>query len=348
MGYLRVRRSIKLGPGVKFILNKRSVGLTVGGRGAHNSVNTRGHRTTTVGLPGTGVSYINRSTGRHHSSGVSGRSAQSTAPLVPDAPSAAAHPGLFAHHYERAFYSGIQQLANGNLDTAVAAFREADQADRKHHVVSPALFVGFLTAELGDAATAIPYLERVTTSERRLPDELMNKYAGRLQGDLRVDGQISMPIEIGSAAAAFVLAQCYGDTGRVEDAIGLMQQLYDNWRLPAMLLALCNMYLRAEEWDEIVHAAAGVSNQDDITLIVRLQQAEALERQGLPDAALEAYRDALKSKQRNPELLKCARYGRAALYLRMGKRGMAKRDLARLCADDPDYKDVFALLRTLG
>jgi tetratricopeptide (TPR) repeat protein len=127
-----------------------------------------------------------------------------------------------------------------------------------------------------------------------------------------------------------------------------MQQLYDHWRSPVILMALCNMYLRAQEWDEIVHVAAGVSNKDDITLIIRLQQAEALERQGFPDAALEAYRDAVKSKRRNQELLKRARYGRAVLYSRIGKRGMAKRDLARIYADDPDYKDVSALLQSLG
>lgn len=92
---------------------------------------------------------------------------------------------------------------------------------------------------------------------------------------------------------------------------------------------------------------ARVSNDDDVTLMLRLCQAEAMEAQDLPDAALEAYRDALKSKKRDPELLKDARYGRAQLYLRTGKRGMAKRDLGRLYADDPDYRDVQALLRTL-
>jgi hypothetical protein len=93
----------------------------------------------------------------------------------------------------------MQQLANGNLDAAVASFREADLAVHKHHAVSPALFVGFLTAQLGDAAAAIPYLERVTTSERQLPDDLMNKYAGRLQSNLRIDGEVSIPTAIPDA-----------------------------------------------------------------------------------------------------------------------------------------------------
>ena len=67
MAYLRARRSIKVAPGFKVNLNKRSVGVTVGTRGAHYSVNTSGRRTSTVGLPGTGLSIVNYQ-GGHRSS----------------------------------------------------------------------------------------------------------------------------------------------------------------------------------------------------------------------------------------------------------------------------------------
>ncbi|MGD1172157.1 DUF4236 domain-containing protein [Mycobacterium seoulense] len=57
MGSLRFRKQFKIAPGVKFNVNKKSVGLTLGGRGAHLTYNTRGQRTTSVGLPGTGLWY---------------------------------------------------------------------------------------------------------------------------------------------------------------------------------------------------------------------------------------------------------------------------------------------------
>jgi len=271
--------------------------------------------------------------------------AEATAPV---AGAVAKRPGIFARHYERSFHDAIQKLAAGDSQAALAAFVEADESDDKHRVISPAMFAGFQTAQLGDHAAAIPYLERVAASEVQLPDALMNKYAGSVESSLRVDEQISIPMEIGSAAASFVLAQCYCDTGRLDEAIGIMQQLYEHAQSPAMLMALCNLYLRAEAWDEIVHVTAGMSNEDDVTLKVRLQQAEAMEHQGLPDAALEAYRDALKSKRRSPDLLKQARYRRAKLYINSGKRGMAKRDLGRLYGEDPDYQDVAVLLRELA
>jgi len=127
-----------------------------------------------------------------------------------------------------------------------------------------------------------------------------------------------------------------------------MQKIHDEYPEPTTLLFLCTQYRAAEEWDEIVHATAGMTNDDDLTLQICLWQAEAMEKQDMPDAALEVYREALKSKKRDVELLKEARYGRANLCVGMGKRAMAKRDLGRLYTEDPDYENVGALLRTLG
>lgn len=54
---LRFRKSIKIAPGLKFNINKKSVGLTFGGKGFSHTINSSGRKTTTVGLPGTGLSY---------------------------------------------------------------------------------------------------------------------------------------------------------------------------------------------------------------------------------------------------------------------------------------------------
>jgi hypothetical protein len=56
MGFFRFRRSIKLFPGVRWNIGKKSSSLSIGGRGAHYTVGTSGSRTT-VGIPGTGLSY---------------------------------------------------------------------------------------------------------------------------------------------------------------------------------------------------------------------------------------------------------------------------------------------------
>ena len=63
MGF-RFRKSIKIAPGVKMNLTKRGVGTTIGTRGAHLSVHSSGKKTTSVGVPGSGFSYVS-STSTH-------------------------------------------------------------------------------------------------------------------------------------------------------------------------------------------------------------------------------------------------------------------------------------------
>lgn len=55
---LRFRKSINLGHGVRFNIGKKGVGISAGIKGARVSVNTNGRKTTSVGIPGTGVSYV--------------------------------------------------------------------------------------------------------------------------------------------------------------------------------------------------------------------------------------------------------------------------------------------------
>lgn len=59
MGYFRFKKSIKILPGLKFNLNKNSTSFTIGKRGLHYTMNSRGKNTTSIGIPNTGLSYVN-------------------------------------------------------------------------------------------------------------------------------------------------------------------------------------------------------------------------------------------------------------------------------------------------
>lgn len=67
MGF-RFRKSINLGGGIKLNLNKKSAGLSFGGKGFRYSMNTKGRKTTSVGIPGTGLYYTKSSGGNKKNS----------------------------------------------------------------------------------------------------------------------------------------------------------------------------------------------------------------------------------------------------------------------------------------
>jgi hypothetical protein len=60
VGFFRFRRSIKILPGVRWNFGKRSSSVSFGGRGFHYTIGSTGRRTT-IGIPGTGLSYTSLS-----------------------------------------------------------------------------------------------------------------------------------------------------------------------------------------------------------------------------------------------------------------------------------------------
>ncbi len=60
MGF-RFRKSIKVAPGVRLNLGKKSASVSVGGKGFKKTYSTTGRKTTTIGIPGSGLSYTTTS-----------------------------------------------------------------------------------------------------------------------------------------------------------------------------------------------------------------------------------------------------------------------------------------------
>ena len=61
MGF-NFRKSINLGGGLKLNLGNKSVGISAGVKGARVSVNSKGRKSATLSIPGTGISYTKTST----------------------------------------------------------------------------------------------------------------------------------------------------------------------------------------------------------------------------------------------------------------------------------------------
>jgi hypothetical protein len=61
VGSFRFRKTSKVASGVRLNINKKSIGLSVGGRGARISVNTDGRSTRSFGVPGSGLYWRDQS-----------------------------------------------------------------------------------------------------------------------------------------------------------------------------------------------------------------------------------------------------------------------------------------------
>jgi len=214
-------------------------------------------------------------------------------------------------------------------------------------VLSCDFFAGVLLAQSGCAAQAIPHLEQVVSASRGLPDALMERYVGSAQLSVPITPQLTVTVGMGSLAAALVLVACYQEQGRVEEAVGLLQQLLEVAPHKLLVASLCELLSLQHEWQEVVELAAGTTNADDIDLQILVYQGIALSNVACDAAALVVYREALKSKKRDAALLRWARYNRAKLQLRLGRKARARADFAAVYAEDPRYADVAAQLEAL-
>jgi tetratricopeptide (TPR) repeat protein len=319
-------------------VGKRSVGVSVGTHGARYSRSSSGRRTATLGAPGTGLSYSqSRGGGRSRapSAADGSRQVQTATPTFP----------LLAPRREKEFAKALEDYMAGKRGEALAHFKESSARDSKGRSASDEFFAGLLSVEVGDAQGAIAYLEQVVSSEVELPDDLMRKFGIGGHVEVRVTPHVTAEVGWDSLGAALILVECYQEVGRAEEAIGLLQQLAEADPEPAVSLSLCELLAEEGSWDEVVDAAAGVKNDDDVTLEIRLLQARGFAEQGLTDAALEAYKDALRSSKRSRQLLKEARYQRGRLLLLVGRTAQGRKDLEKVYADDPSYRDVAELVR---
>lgn len=68
----RFRRSVGLGGGMRLNFSKRGVSTSFGRRGLRYTIGSTGRRTRTVGIPGTGMSWIDTRGGRRRASAGTG------------------------------------------------------------------------------------------------------------------------------------------------------------------------------------------------------------------------------------------------------------------------------------
>lgn len=336
---LRFRRSINIAPGIKLNFGKKSMSVSVGVRGAHYTVNTKGQSTRSVGIPGTGVSWITRSSPTR----AIRSSAQEAVPR--GAPVAPPKPGLFAPSFEKAFHAGVMAYVAGRYEEAQVSLESA--SGKEAGAIAPDLLAGVVANAVNDVPLAIRHLERVASSPIAFPDALFRKYfpASYLQASLKVHitPSVVVTLPLSTLAGCLLLAELYQQTGRDTEAIGVLQQL--SARSPddlTLRLSLSELLLGEKDFEGVVEVVREVAANTEVGFACRQFRAAALSALGMGDAALETLSGCLRSKvlEQFPELAKAIRYDRALQYAAAGRGALARRDFERIYASDPDFRDT--------
>ena len=349
MGF-RFYKSVSVGKGLRLGVSKSGIGLGFGPKGARYSVHSSGRTRKTIGIPGSGMSYV-----EYGSTGKSRRRRETATQLSIDSSTRQAlgnafRPSFFAPKEEKFYCDGlIQGLVIQDFPRALKAFRECAQRDPS--VLSAFFLGGYVTMKLGKDEDAIPWLEPIIDADAALPDALMSKYG--LDGSVMsvsietwITPRVMVEVEMTTPGATLILAELYQRGGEKTKAMGLLENLVDVAPdVPAIALSLAELYFQEALWEELASMPVRIENTDDLSAEVLRYKARAMRETGMLDGGLEVLKEALRSKKRHPEILKAARYERALTYEAMGKASQARRDLERLYAEDPLYQDVSRRVR---
>ena len=92
----------------------------------------------------------------------------------------------------------------------------------------------------------------------------------------------------------------------------------------------------------------GISNDDDSTALLCIFRGIAFRESERFEAARETFKEALKSRKVDASVRHRALLERARCYEAEGKRGMAKKDLERILAEDSRYDGLQQAMEELG
>ncbi|NKX56761.1 DUF4236 domain-containing protein [Arthrobacter mobilis] len=327
MGF-RVRKSFRIAPGVRMTVTPKGIGVSAGVRGARISAHSSGRVTRTVGIPGTGISHvktISPGTSRK-TTGASPRSGSASGSAGP-APKAA--PGLFAPKWEKELYRAlVARPSAGDLPRIGFEFEQARPLAALFEATRGAIPHG----DLPRALELLAWLFATGYDPAR--DAFVRKYLPDTSFTLGIADGVEAQLPLDRDTIGLLLAEVQQMTGNIAAAVDVVEQLEPG---TITAVSLAELYALQGRWEEVVELTESLRNEDEAATFLLIQRGVAFREQGFPEAAREAFREALRVRTRPAELRHRALIERGLTYLTEGKRAMARKDFEKVLAENSTY-----------
>lgn len=244
---------------------------------------------------------------------------------------------------EGAFASGISKLALGEADASLADLeRAAEQEGPRASVRLCLALVAIAQERLSDA---VELLRAVVASNEVLPDDLMKAHLVRGALEVQVTTNLTVHTPLDRGGAALLLGELLQRLGRAAEVAELLETL--GWRTqdPALALALADLYMEEELHLEVARVTGRfTANTNDLALQILLLRARARRDRGDFAFALATLEEALRFPERDPHLLRVARYERALTLEARGHDELALQEFQAILEEDREFRDVASRL----
>lgn len=337
---LRFRKSMKLMPGVRLNFGKETVGLSFGVPGARYTINSKGRRTVSTGIPGTGIYNVETlSSGTRSSSARSRAATNSQESETYQGPST---PGLFARKSEREFNKFLLDIYN------------SDHADDPSSVIEKATALKTQYAELKYPLDLICFLHGATDEkwatevellgaslwEQRgaaFNDKYVRKYFVGIKPGVTISPGITTRMHYNEATLGFIWVEILQGQEKYDEAIAVLHLLPSD---QMVAISLADIEITSGDFDGAIATTEDIEVFDDATAMLMLLRGVAFRGKDLHEAAIECFKRVLKEKKLPETLTHRALFERGTTYALMGKKAMSVKDLEKILVDNPDYPEV--------
>ena len=337
---IRFRQSMKLLPGVRLNFSKETVGLSFGVPGARYTMNSKGRRTISTGLPGTGLYNIDTlNTGTRSSAGRSSAAADSQENETWQGPPA---PGLFARKPERELNKFLLDIYNSDHpDDPSSVIKKAAELKAQYEVLKyPLDLISFLHGATDEKwATEVKQLGASLWEHRgaAFEDKYVRKYFKGIKPGVSISPGITTRLHYNEQTLGFIWSEILQSQKKYEEAVAVLTLIQPDQMVG---ISLADIEISAGDFDGAIETTEDIEVFDDATAMMMVLRGVAFREKTLNEAAIECFKRALKQKNMPEALAHRALFERGVTYGLMGKKAMGIKDLEKILVDNPDYPEV--------
>jgi len=246
-------------------------------------------------------------------------------------------PGIFAPKAEKQLYKALT-----NMD--VTGFVEVGNRSVEYRAVAYG-FAGIQLVNMGshdDARSLLSIVMDDDVDPGTHPFTL--KYVSAATVTVSVAPGVQAVVPFDRDAVGLTLAELHQETGDLESAISVVESLEPTAHAA---VSLAELYIQTGRHEEVIDLTNGIKNEDDATALLCVYRGVALREQGFYEASREAFKEALKSKSRAPEIRHLGLSERAYTYLAENKKATVRKDLERILAENASYAGIRERLEEL-
>lgn len=324
-------------PGVRLNFGKETVGLSFGVPGLRYTMNSKGRRTFSTGIPGTGIYNVETLSSGTRTRSSTAQDQQYTEPYSP--PPA---PGLLAGKAERALNTLLKDIYSEEKLADATYVIEKCAALRKQYedLKYPLELISFLHGITNDKWESQAQTWGASLWERRevlFSNKYVSKYFKGIKPQVTIATGITTQMHYNEQTLGFIWVEVLQGLKKFDEAFAVLHQMKPD---QMVAVSIADIEISQKDFDGAIETTEDVEVFDDATAMLMLLRGVAFREKGLHEAAIECFKRTLKLKTSPEALEHRALFERGITYALMGKRAMGIKDLERILVDDPDYPEV--------